>query len=135
MWDDDHNGKADIGHTIESRSKNGYHHPWRSTAWEIHPVIKIENLDGAQRETERNQEGSSATGGRATSTTAATPSVRSAAPIEVGVITAAVTLRVPYGEVVLPVGSKVQIVSKTNKAVIIRYLDAEYALPAGSVQQ
>ena len=42
LWDDDHNGSADVGSTIEYFSKNGFHHPWRSTAWEIHPVIKVE---------------------------------------------------------------------------------------------
>ena len=42
LWDDDHNGSADVGSTIQSFSKNGFHHPWRSTAWEIHPVIKLE---------------------------------------------------------------------------------------------
>jgi hypothetical protein len=45
MWDDDHNGSADVGSTIEYFSKNGFHHPWRSTAWEIHPVIKIEAIE------------------------------------------------------------------------------------------
>ncbi|HSH37375.1 MAG TPA: hypothetical protein VK993_01205 [Chthoniobacterales bacterium] len=45
MWDDEHNGKADVGTTIEAIGKNKYHHPWRSTAWEMHPVIKIEPLD------------------------------------------------------------------------------------------
>src|SRR5207248_11434157 len=24
---------------------NGFHHPWRSTAWEIHPIIEIEVLE------------------------------------------------------------------------------------------
>jgi hypothetical protein len=48
MWDDDHNGKADIGTTIEAIGKNKYHHPWRSTAWEIHPVLKIEALPDEQ---------------------------------------------------------------------------------------
>lgn len=42
LWDDDHNGSADVGSTVEYFSKNGFHHPWRSTAWEIHPVTKIE---------------------------------------------------------------------------------------------
>ncbi len=42
LWDDDHNGSADVGSSIQYFSKNGFHHPWRSTAWEIHPVMKIE---------------------------------------------------------------------------------------------
>jgi hypothetical protein len=45
LWDDDHNGSADVGSTVEYFSKNGFHHPWRSTAWEIHPVMKIEVLE------------------------------------------------------------------------------------------
>lgn len=47
LWDDEHNGSADVGKTIRSFGANKYHHPWRSTAWEIHPVIKIEALDAA----------------------------------------------------------------------------------------
>jgi hypothetical protein len=45
LWDDDHNGSADVGSTVQYFSKNGFHHPWRSTAWEIHPVMKIEVLE------------------------------------------------------------------------------------------
>jgi hypothetical protein len=47
LWDDEHNGSADVGRTIRFFGANGYHHPWRSIAWEIHPVIKIEALDTA----------------------------------------------------------------------------------------
>lgn len=42
LWDDEHNGSADVGSTVQWFSKNGFHHPWRSTAWEIHPVMKLE---------------------------------------------------------------------------------------------
>jgi hypothetical protein len=44
LWDDDHNGSADVGSTVQYFSSNGFHHPWRSTAWEIHPIIKIEAI-------------------------------------------------------------------------------------------
>jgi hypothetical protein len=42
MWDDEHNKTdTDVGSFIGWFS---YHHPWRSTVWEIHPVMKIEEL-------------------------------------------------------------------------------------------
>src|SRR5581483_2525179 len=28
-WDDDHNGSADVGSTVQYFSANGFHHPWR----------------------------------------------------------------------------------------------------------
>ena len=45
MWDDEHNGKADVGSTVEAASPNQFHHPWRATAWEIHPIAKIEVVE------------------------------------------------------------------------------------------
>jgi hypothetical protein len=45
LWDDEHNGSADVGSTIQYIGSNGFHHPWRSTAWEIHPVMKIETIE------------------------------------------------------------------------------------------
>jgi hypothetical protein len=51
LWDDEHNDTKDVGATIHSIARNKYHNPWRATAWEIHPVIKIERLDGAMPQT------------------------------------------------------------------------------------
>jgi hypothetical protein len=45
LWDDDHNGSADVGSTVQWIGSNGFHHPWRSTAWEIHPIMKIEEIE------------------------------------------------------------------------------------------
>jgi hypothetical protein len=45
MWDDEHNlPDKDIGTKIERGGDGEYHHPWRATAWEIHPILKIEDL-------------------------------------------------------------------------------------------
>ena len=45
LWDDEHNGSADVGSMIQYIGSNGFHHPWRSTAWEIHPIMKIEVIE------------------------------------------------------------------------------------------
>lgn len=34
----------DIGVSIVRGGNGSYHHPWRATAWEVHPVLKIEDL-------------------------------------------------------------------------------------------
>jgi hypothetical protein len=45
LWDDAHTGSADVGSTTQYFNNNGLHHPWRSTAWEIHPVISVEAVE------------------------------------------------------------------------------------------
>jgi hypothetical protein len=45
MWDDEHNSGAEVGSTIQRFGRNGLHQPWRSTAWEIHPVMTIEVIE------------------------------------------------------------------------------------------
>jgi hypothetical protein len=45
MWDDEHNSSStEVGSTIQRLGRNGLHQRWRSTAWKIHPVMKVEVL-------------------------------------------------------------------------------------------
>lgn len=43
LWDDEHNGSADVGTTVQKIvGRYKFHQPWRSTAWEIHPLVQLE---------------------------------------------------------------------------------------------
>ncbi|PZR75953.1 MAG: hypothetical protein DLM73_04020 [Chthoniobacterales bacterium] len=131
VWDDEHNGTADVGPTILSIGENKYHHPWRSTAWEIHPVIKIEALEGALV--------------LPTASPSPTPPVSAASPKIIPsaapsassqpqfvTITQPVKIKIPYGETVLQRGTRLSVLSHDAKTVRVRYLDAIYAIPITS---
>jgi hypothetical protein len=42
MWDDLHNDKKTVGPKVKFVGNDKLHHPWRATAWEIHPILKLE---------------------------------------------------------------------------------------------
>ena len=144
LWDDDHNGTADIGARVAEKGKNGYHHPWRSTAFEVHPVLKIEVLDGPQPVPVAAQ---SAAPIPAPPSDAAAPlgvspapaaSVAVAPPVaalntpagpQIATILKAVRVKIPYGETILPVGTKVEVISHKGSVITVRYLGQDVLVP------
>jgi hypothetical protein len=116
LWDDEHNDNTkDVGATIHSIARNRYHNPWRTTAWEIHPVLKIERADGVlPRRSAQTVPGPSST------------------PQRYVTILRAVKIKIPYGETVLQRGMRLPVTSQDATTVTVRYLDGTYAIPIAS---
>ena len=120
LWDDEHNDNTkDVGATIRSIGRNRYHNPWRATAWEIHPVVKIERSDAAPP-------------APSVSPQAIPPAPPATAPQQYVTILRAVKIKIPYGETVLQRGMRLQIVSRDATTVTVRYLEGTYAIPSAS---
>jgi len=130
LWDDDHNGSADVGPTIEKIAANGFHQPWRSTAWEIHPVMKIEVLDDLPATSAAaNSPGSSLS----TKPSPTAPAVSPTAPAQQFVtLTKKVKIEIPYGETVIPQGTKLHVIKSEASTVTVQYLDHTQIIPISS---
>ncbi|MBA3652090.1 MAG: hypothetical protein H0W66_11585 [Chthoniobacterales bacterium] len=123
LWDDDHNGAADVGPGIRTVAANKYHTPWRATAWEIHPVAKIEALDAEAPLA-------------ADLPPAATPAISpGAAPVptkpaqEFVTLTRPVKIRIPYGEKVLPRGLRLPVKARSGQGITVDYLGQTQNIP------
>ena len=142
LWDDDHNGSADVGTTVRRIGANKYHNPWRSTAWEIHPVTKIEPLEAVAAP----PAGPSVSPASSPDTTAPTESPAPGSPAAVSppatatpsptpqlaTLTQPVKIKIPYGETVLPRGTKLPVASRDAQTVTIQYMGGNYAIPVSS---
>lgn len=130
LWDDEHNDNTkDVGATIRSIGRNLYHNPWRATAWEIHPVIKIERADAAPSIPAPSPNVPAPSPQAAP----AAPAIQStAAPQQFVTILRSVKIKVPYGETVLQRGTRLPIVSRDATTVVVRYLNSNYPIPIAS---
>lgn len=142
LWDDEHNGTADIGQKIQVTKPNKYHQPWRSTAWELHPVLKIERADASKLPLTLSSPpapsaSTPATAGTSTPAPDATPETTpvptpTSTPPPFVTITQPVKIRIPYGETILARGTKLPVVSRNAQTVTVKYLDGTYPIPISS---
>jgi hypothetical protein len=132
LWDDEHNGKGDVGTSIRTIGANKYHQPWRSTAWEIHPAIKIEVEGDSEQPAGNSSTPPSAPSRAAEIVPTAEPSAPPQPQPQFVTLMQPVKIKIPYGETVLPRGSKLPIVSHDARTITVRYLDGTYAIPIGS---
>jgi hypothetical protein len=131
LWDDEHNGAADVGSTIQRIGANKYHQPWRSTAWEIHPVLKIEAADRAAISVAPQPSRPPATAIAASSATTTATASSATAPQEV-TITQPVKAEISYGDTVLRPGTKLPLISRDAHSVRVRYVDQIITVPLES---
>ena len=130
LWDDDHNGAADIGATIQKVTRNKYHQPWRSTPWEIHPILKIEPADGSPMSPSAPAPAATP----AAAITAPSPgptAVPTPAQQEVTILEP-VRIKIPYGETVLPRGMKLPVVARDAQSVTVKYMGQNVPVPLQS---
>ena len=134
LWDDEHNGAADVGTNIRTIGANKYHQPWRSTAWEIHPTIKIEMVDAAAAPPVVTATIAPSPWPSPSPSAQAIPTAKpaSSAPRQFATIMQPVKIKIPYGETVLPRGTQLPIVSQDATTVTVRYLDGTYSIPISS---
>jgi hypothetical protein len=138
LWDDEHNGTADVGESVRTIAPNKFHNPWRKTAWEIHPVIKIEPADGGVVEKTKPDAAATPVPSPATATeTAATPTIAptttpepaTKAPGTLVTVVQPIQLQLPTGNVLIPAGTKFRVRSSNAQVVNVEYLGSVYPVP------
>jgi hypothetical protein len=150
LWDDEHNGAADVGTAIKTAPPGKYHNPWRQAAWEIHPVFKIERLDGLaplqhpETTTPAPEAGASpaqtasapAPSGTESAPTAA-PVVATPPPTPAQMVTIQIPLKIPtpQGEAIIPRGAQLQVVSHDSQNVTVQYMGQTVIIPNGYIQR
>lgn len=131
LWDDEHNGAADVGTTIKTVGANKYHNPWRSAAWEIHPVLKVEPLDNAAPMAAASAPPNPSSSTKPAAVTSTPVALEPGDPQFVTLVQP-VRIKIPYGETTLPRGAKFPIVVRQDQTIIVRYLDGNYPIPVAS---
>jgi hypothetical protein len=136
LWDDEHNGTADVGESVRTAGERKFHNPWRKTAWEIHPVIKIEPADSGVVEKTKPAPESVASPAAPSSVTPTiaptiTPEPVARPPGSLVTIVQPIQLQLPTGNVLIPAGTKFRVRSSNAEYVSVEYLGSVYPVPIG----
>jgi hypothetical protein len=134
LWDDEHNGTADVGESVRTAGEKKFHNPWRKTAWEIHPIIKIEPAEGGVAEKTKPDTESVASPALSSSVTptiapAITPEPTARPPGSLVTIVQPIQLQLPTGNVLIPTGTKFRVRSSNAQYVNVEYLGSVYPVP------
>jgi hypothetical protein len=130
-WDDEHNGASDVGTTIQRIGQNKYHQPWRSSAWEIHPVLKIEPANTSTTLAAPQPAAPTATAAAVSAATLMATPPPAPAQQEVTIIQA-VKVKIAYGEAVLPRGMKLPLISRDGQTARVKYMGETVIVPVQS---
>jgi hypothetical protein len=129
-------GKAfyDIDHSGKDTSTNRRNYDGSIGVWEIHPVMKMgvgtSDLPSAPAAsfTPKISAPPASISVPATATTAATPN----SSVQFITLTRAVPVQIAYGSTTLPAGTKLQLLSRDQQTVDVRYQDSRYTIPISS---
>ncbi len=130
LWDDEHNGTADVGETIRTAPPLKFHNPWREAAWELHPVFKIERADGSKTMTHADSGASPSasviaspakTG--ATNPETASPAAAPPSPTPSEIVTILIPLTIPtsQGQIIIPRGTRLPVLKRDASNVTVDY--------------
>ena len=128
-------GKAfyDIDHSGKDTHTNRRNYDQSLAVWEIHPVMKlaVEAADSPSTAV------TSSAPKVSVPAPAATPAPVTTAPIpstsgQFVTLTRPVPVQIPYGATTLPPGTKLQVLSRDQQTVDVRYLDSRYTIPISS---
>lgn len=128
-------GKAfyDIDHSGKDTHSNRRNYDKSLAVWEIHPVMKLA-VEAAHSPSTASTSSvpkvavPAPTAMPAPVTTAAVPNTSA----QFVTLTRPVPVQIPYGSTTLPPGTKLQVLSRDQQTVDVRYLDSRYTIPISS---
>jgi hypothetical protein len=123
----------DIDHSANDTGNNRRKYDKKLAVWEIHPVMKLEfaGATAARSETEMQPQATPQTELTRPQSTMA-PKVEAAstkASPQFVTIVVPTKIKIPYGELTLNKGTRLEVVTQSSSSVIVKYMGGNYSIP------